>query len=95
MAYVSFSTGFKPGGTNLTYGYADDNAPPMVFQTFEPETVDSVEFGLKTDFLMETQEQTSQFSHMTMKIYNSKQPILIHIGAELQIFQNQKCLELR
>ena len=51
MAYVSFSTGFKPGGTNLTYGYADDNAPPMVFQTFEPETVDSVEFGLKTDLL--------------------------------------------
>ena len=44
-----FPSGFKPGGTNLTYGYADDNAPPMVFQTFEPETVDSVEFGLKTD----------------------------------------------
>ena len=49
MVYLSFSSGFKPGGTNLTYGYADDNAPPMVFQTFEPETVDSVEFGLKTD----------------------------------------------
>ena len=49
MVYVSFSSGFKPGGTNLTYGYANDNAPPMVFQTFEPETVDSVEFGLKTD----------------------------------------------
>jgi iron complex outermembrane receptor protein len=49
MAYLSFSTGFKPGGTNLTYGFADDNAPPMVFQTFEPETVDSIEFGLKTD----------------------------------------------
>ena len=49
MAYLSFSTGFKPGGTNLTYGFADDNAPPMVFQTFEAETVDSVEFGLKTD----------------------------------------------
>ena len=49
MAYLSFSTGFKPGGTNLTYGFADDNAPPMVFQTFEAETVDSVEFGVKTD----------------------------------------------
>ncbi len=49
MAYLSFSTGFKPGGTNLTYGFDDDNAPPMVFQTFEAETVDSVEFGLKTD----------------------------------------------
>ncbi len=49
MAYLSFSTGFKPGGTNLTYGFADDNAPPMVFQTFEAETVDSIEFGVKTD----------------------------------------------
>jgi len=49
MAYLSFSTGFKPGGTNLTYGFANDNAPPMVFQTFEAETVDSVEFGVKTD----------------------------------------------
>ena len=51
MAYLSFSTGFKPGGTNLTYGFVDDNAPPMVFQTFEAETVDSIEFGLKTDLL--------------------------------------------
>ena len=49
MAYLSFSSGFKPGGTNLTYGFANDNAPPMVFQTFEAETVDSIEFGLKTD----------------------------------------------
>ena len=49
MTYLSFSKGFKPGGSNLTYGFTDDNAPPMVFQTFEPETVDSVELGLKTD----------------------------------------------
>ena len=50
MLYASFTTGYKPGGTNLTYGYFDDNAPPMVYQKFEPETVDSMEFGLKTDF---------------------------------------------
>ena len=50
MFYASFTTGYKPGGTNLTYGFFDDNAPPMVFQKFEPETVDSMEFGLKTDF---------------------------------------------
>ena len=50
MVYASFTTGYKPGGTNLTYGYFDDNAPPMVYQKFEPETVDSMEFGLKTDF---------------------------------------------
>ena len=50
MLYASFTTGYKPGGTNLTYGFFDDNAPPMVFQKFESETVDSMEFGLKTDF---------------------------------------------
>ncbi len=51
MVYVAFTAGFKPGGTNLTYGYADDNAPPMVFETFEPESVEAFEFGLKTDLL--------------------------------------------
>ncbi len=49
LAYLAFSAGFKPGGTNLTYGYADDNAPPMVFPNFEAETVESMELGLKTD----------------------------------------------
>ena len=49
MVYLTFSKGFKPGGSNLTFGFADDNAPPMVFPTFEAETVDSTEFGLKTD----------------------------------------------
>jgi iron complex outermembrane receptor protein len=51
MVYFAFTAGFKPGGTNLTYGYADDNAPPMVFETFEPESVEAFEFGLKTDLL--------------------------------------------
>ena len=49
LAYLTFSAGFKPGGTNLTYGFADDNAPPMVFPNFAAETVESMEFGLKTD----------------------------------------------
>ena len=49
MVYLTFSKGFKPGGSNLTFGFADDNAPPMVFPTFEAETVDSTEFGVKTD----------------------------------------------
>ena len=49
MAYLTFTRGFKPGGSNLTFGFIDDNAPPMVFPTFEAETVDSFEFGLKTD----------------------------------------------
>ncbi len=50
MVYGSFTAGYKPGGTNLTYGYEGDNAPAMVYETFEPETVDSMEFGIKTDF---------------------------------------------
>ncbi len=51
MVYLTFASGFKPGGSNLTFGFDNDNAPPMVFPTFEAETVDSVEFGLKTDLL--------------------------------------------
>ena len=62
MIYGSFTSGYKPGGTNLTYGFStreelDANfrptspvVTPMVFQTFEPETVESMEFGIKTDF---------------------------------------------
>ena len=50
MGYFALARGFKPGGSNLTFGFDDDNAPPMVFPTFEAETVDSVEFGLKSVF---------------------------------------------
>ena len=50
MGYFALAKGFKPGGSNLTFGFDDDNAPPMVFPTFEAETVDSVEFGLKSTF---------------------------------------------
>jgi iron complex outermembrane receptor protein len=49
MIYLTFASGFKPGGSNLTFGFDNDNAPPMVFPTFEAETVDSTEIGLKTD----------------------------------------------
>ena len=49
MIYGSFTAGYKPGGTNLTYGFEGDNAPAMVYETFEPETVDSMEFGIKSD----------------------------------------------
>ena len=50
MFYVALSRGYKPGGSNLTFGYDDDNAPPMVFPTFESESVESVELGLKSTF---------------------------------------------
>ena len=51
MTYISYSEGFKPGGSNLTFGFEDDNAPAMVFPTFESETVSSLEAGLKTDLM--------------------------------------------
>ena len=52
MIYLSFTAGYKPGGTNLTYGSdaEDGSFSAMVFETFEPETVDSMEFGIKSDF---------------------------------------------
>jgi iron complex outermembrane receptor protein len=49
LLYLGFTAGFKPGGTNLTYGLTDDNAPPLVFPNYEAETVESMELGLKTD----------------------------------------------
>ena len=51
MSYVSYTKGYKPGGTNLTFGFEGDNAPAMVFPTYESEEVTSIEFGLKTDLM--------------------------------------------
>jgi iron complex outermembrane receptor protein len=59
MTYLSFTKGFKPGGSNLTFGYPVDNeqnfganpAPQLVFPLFESETIDAYEIGLKTDLL--------------------------------------------
>ena len=59
MAYWSFSQGFKPGGSNLTYGYTEAEdiiaerpvAPAMVFQTYHSETIEAFEVGIKTDLL--------------------------------------------
>ncbi len=59
MVYVSFTKGFKPGGSNLTFGWPEDNeqnfgalpAPQLVFPFFESEMIDAYEVGLKSDFL--------------------------------------------
>ncbi len=59
MTYLSFTKGFKPGGSNLTFGWPVDNeqnfganpAPQLVFPLFESETIDAYEVGLKTDLL--------------------------------------------
>lgn len=60
MGYLSYTRGFKPGGSNLTFGFEPgefdfnmgeiDNSDPLVFPTFEGETINAFEVGLKTDF---------------------------------------------
>ncbi|MEH6585140.1 MAG: TonB-dependent receptor [Halioglobus sp.] len=49
MGYVSYTRGFKPGGSNLTFGLEDEIAPIVVLPTYEEEVVDAFEVGLKTD----------------------------------------------
>jgi iron complex outermembrane receptor protein len=45
MAYASFSTGFKPGGGNIS------PAPIVLGFNFKPETIRAYEVGLKSTFL--------------------------------------------
>ncbi|MBR19371.1 MAG: TonB-dependent receptor [Euryarchaeota archaeon] len=47
MTYLSVTKGFKPGGSNLTFGFDNDNAPVMVFPIFENEEIMAYELGLK------------------------------------------------
>ena len=48
MSYLSLVKGFKPGGSNLTYGREDVVAPIVVEPTFEHETVLMTEWGFKS-----------------------------------------------
>lgn len=50
MVYASYTRGFKPGGSNLTFGIEDVVAPILVPPTFKDETIDAWELGIKTDF---------------------------------------------
>lgn len=49
MIYASYSKGYKPGGSNLTYGRENEVAPIVVLPTFEEEVVDAYEFGIKAE----------------------------------------------
>ena len=51
MVYLSYTKGFKPGGSNLTFGYPDDNAPQLIFPLFKSEIIDAFEVGIKTDLM--------------------------------------------
>ena len=50
MVYGSYTRGFKPGGSNLTFGIEDVISPILVLPTFKDETIEAWELGLKTDF---------------------------------------------
>ncbi|MEX2525050.1 MAG: TonB-dependent receptor [Gammaproteobacteria bacterium] len=51
MTYFTWSRGFRPGGINLTFGDDTDGIPAIVQPTFESETVNAYEIGMKGDFL--------------------------------------------
>ena len=50
MFYGSITSGFKPGGSNLTFGREDVIAPILVLPTFQDESLISYELGVKSDF---------------------------------------------
>lgn len=47
LVFGSLTRGFKPGGSNLTYGRENDIAPILVRSTFVDEVVDAFEIGVK------------------------------------------------
>jgi iron complex outermembrane receptor protein len=59
MVYASYTKGFKPGGSNLTFGYPVDDeqnfgaqpAPQLIYPLFKSEIIDAFELGLKTDLM--------------------------------------------
>ena len=50
MLYLSLVRGYKPAGSNLTFGRENEIAPIVVLPTFRKEIVNTVEVGLKADF---------------------------------------------
>ena len=51
LLFASVTRGFKPGGSNLTFGRESVIAPAIVLQTFEDEKINAYELGLKADWL--------------------------------------------
>ena len=49
MLYLSLVRGYKPAGSNLTFGREEEIAPIVVLPTYNKETVNTIEVGLKSD----------------------------------------------
>lgn len=51
MVYASWTRGFKPGGSNLTYGDDTDGTPALASPAYADERITAYELGLKAEFL--------------------------------------------
>ena len=51
MGYVSYAEGFGAGGTNLINNLAENGTGPVLILPFQPEEVESIELGLRSDLL--------------------------------------------
>ena len=51
MFYVTKARGYKPAGSNLTFGRENEIAPIVVLPTYEKEVVDTLEVGWKAELL--------------------------------------------
>lgn len=73
LAYAQFSTGFKGGGAIPRPIFPDHALPSFPFSTFEPETLESYEVGLKTSMLdrrvrLNLAAFTSDYSNIQLEI---------------------------
>ena len=93
MVFGSFTRGYKPGGSNLTYGREDVVAQIVVLPTFQEEIVDAFEVGLKTDLAGgRVRLNTAAFLYNYEGLqYQATDPGFLR--AVLAIFQTQKYTE--
>ena len=96
MTYLSFTKGFKPGGSNLTLDglltrteFWCKSCTQLVFPLFENETIDAYEVGLKTD-LLDSRLRANISAFFYKYETNSNQLIQMFIEAGLLIYLSQK-----
>ncbi|GIR82746.1 MAG: hypothetical protein CM15mP84_04940 [Cellvibrionales bacterium] len=90
MAYASYTRGFKPGGSNLTFGREDVVSPIVVLPIFEEETIDAYEVGLKTDLADGRVRVNGAAFFYTYDNLQYQVPIRRYFRAELATFLSQK-----
>ena len=77
LIYGSYTRGFKPGGSNLTYGREEQIAPTLVKPTFVDEVVDALELGVKGQLCSTIGSNCGhRLTHTTTRTCNIRQLIL-------------------